>query len=775
MTPQPSPLPFQPPGSGAPRRGSHGRRSGFHPRPRVPGQARGPSSEDLVQELLAASVVLPEDWQNLPPATRDRLTACPGPDELLPLLVEHRLLTEYQAARVLAGTTYGLTLGNYRVLDRIGAGGMGVVFLAEHLCMRRRVAVKVLPLSPQEDARLLTRFFTEVRAIAQLQHPNIVAALDAGTVTDPDPEAPVLHFFVMEYVPGLDLEEYVRRHGPLPPARACDVIHQAAGALAEAQKHSLTHRDIKPSNILLTPEGQAKLLDFGLARHISSRMTEPGVLLGTVDYMAPEQVKDASSVDVRADIYGLGGVLYWCLTGQLPFPAGDNVVQSLACRVTQQPPSLRAALPEAPAELDAVVARMMALKPEDRYPDPQAVMQALLPFLRTGLREPHPQGEAAEAPHSLRVADEVEEGQAAARILVVDDDPTIRSFCRHVLASETVECDEAADGAQALEAVRSRPYDLVLLDLHMPEVSGPEVCRRLREDPPWPHLKVITFSGSCNADGLAETVRAGADDFLTKPVSVAQLRARVRAALELKAAQDRADRLGRLLRAARGEAEQSRQPQGGGLAESRGALVLALAKAVEARGGETAAHLRRIGRFSRRLGEELASAPEWRAQVGPDFLEMLEGCAPLHDVGKVALPDHVLLKAGKFDPDERLIMQTHTAVGADLLTQVAEQWGPERAFLGMAADVARHHHERYDGEGYPDRLAGEAIPLAARIAAVADVYDALRSRRTYRPAFSHAAALQMMRVFGGQFDPALLEVLQRCGPDLERLFREDPD
>jgi serine/threonine protein kinase len=273
----------------------------------------------LLQQLLATSLVLLEDWNRLAACDREQLRQIDEPAKLLPALVSHGLLNDYQMARIEAGTTFGLILGNYRVLGRIGAGGMGVVFLAEHIELRRQVAIKVLSMSTEENVRLLQRFTAEMRAVAQLQHPNIVAATDAGKCCNPDSPTSILHYFVMEYVPGQDLEAAVQDSGPLAPAKACDLIHQVASALAEANKHHLVHRDIKPSNIRVTPEGQAKLLDFGLARHMRTRMTEPGTILGTLDFMAPEQAKDAGSVDIRADIYGLGGTLFWCLTGQLPF------------------------------------------------------------------------------------------------------------------------------------------------------------------------------------------------------------------------------------------------------------------------------------------------------------------------------------------------------------------------------------------------------------------------------------------------------------------------
>src|SRR5262249_43827973 len=184
----------------------------------------------------------------------------------------------------------------------------------------------------------------------------------------------------MEYISGQDLEHLIHENGTMVVTKACELIYQVASALSEAHKHQLVHRDIKPSNIQVTPEGQAKLLDFGLARRLQTGMTEHGTLLGTLDYMAPEQIQDAHTVDIRADLYGLGGVMYGCWPGRPPFPPKGNIMQELGVRIPQKPPSLLSQRSDLPAELDAVVQRMMAVDPDDRYATPQAVMQALLPF-----------------------------------------------------------------------------------------------------------------------------------------------------------------------------------------------------------------------------------------------------------------------------------------------------------------------------------------------------------------------------------------------------------
>jgi putative two-component system response regulator len=730
--------------------------------------ARRTARGNPIEDLLSTGLILAEDWENLSGEIRDELLKTHEIEQVLPRLLEHGLVTEYQSGRIEAGTTFGLLLGNYRVLDRLGAGGMGVVFRAEHMRMRKQVAIKVLPFGPERDPRILRRFFSEIRAIAQLQHPNIVGAIDAGETADG--QGNTLHFFVMEYVPGQDLEQLIRMSGALAAPKACDLMHQVAAALAEAHIHNLVHRDIKPSNIQVTPEGQAKLLDFGLARHFRTGMTEPGTLLGTLDFMAPEQIQNASTVDIRADLYALGGVLYWCLTGQTPFTSSGNVVQDLAARLQTPPPSVCSKCPELPRELERVLKKLMALRPDDRFATPQDVMRALLPFLKTELREHNAGLVSADA--ALPAA---ETGKHAHQILLVDDEASIRNFCRYVLKAEGMECDEAANGVAALEAVLKKPYDLLLLDVNMPEMEGPEVCRRLRDKPPCPNLKIIMASGNANADVMAHLLLSGADDFLTKPFSLAQLKARIKAALRLKDAQDRNDVLNRHLLAVNHELEHSLRSRQSDIIDARNALVLALAKLVERRASETEAHLVRMQRYVRCLGEEALRCAVFPEQIDAKFVELLECCAPLHDIGKVGLPDHILLKPGKLDSDEKVLMQTHTIMGAETLQEVAKTHGSAMAFLQMAIDIARHHHERYDGQGYPDRLAGDCIPLSARIVALADVYDALRSRRPYKPALSHAAALQMIKESGEQFDSAVVQLFQKCESTFERIYKEVPD
>jgi putative two-component system response regulator len=735
-------------------------------------------SGSLLSRLLTTGVVLVEEYDSLPEAKQQVLARQQDDPDVLDILVASKLLTEFQAGRVKAGRLHGLILGNYRVFDRIGAGGMGVVYRGEHRQLRTSVAIKALHPAPDQSARTLARFFQEARAVSRLKHPNIVAAVDAGEEPSNGPDNPAIPYFVMEFVPGTDLER-VAAAGPLPVGFACHLIHQVADALIEAHRHGLVHRDIKPSNVIVTPEGQAKLLDFGLARFPGEeRLTRTGAQLGTVGYMAPEQARNAHTVDARGDVFGLGATLFYTITGQAPFT--DLPVYATA------PPAARAIRPDVPSGLDAILSRMMAIDPAHRYPTAEAVMRALLPYLPIGGARTTLSHLADATPQPGRLPSFRLDGRAFAestpnptaddapsRVLIVDDQPDIRRLCRVALVADGLACDEAGAGPEAVALAEKSPYDLVLLDVDLPGFSGEEVLRRLRQRPPSPHLKVVMFSGAANGDELSRILLAGADDFLTKPFSMVQLRARVKAALRLKDAQDRSDVLNRQLLTLNTDLEQTLEARDGELIRARNGLVLALAKLVEHRSAETGSHLMRLQRYCRVLAEEAATMPAFATIVDANFIRTLEDCAPLHDIGKAALPDHILNKPGPLDPSERMMMQAHTTIGADTLREVARKHPFATGFLHMAIDVARSHHERWDGTGYPDRLAGDRIPLAARVLAIADVYDALRSRRVYKPSLSHTTALMSITESSvGHFDPALLEAFRKIGDQFDRIFRE---
>ena len=268
-------------------------------------------------------------------------------------------------------------LGEYQLLEPIGQGGMGTVYRALHTRMNRIVAIKLLPRWCQEDERAIERFQREINLVAQLDHPNIVRAFDARE-TDGE------RFLVMEFVAGWDLSELVRRCGPPPVADACELVRQAAVALQYVHEHDLIHRDVKPSNLMLAESGQVKLLDLGLAfvTGHGEELTDPGQMMGTLDYMAPEQASNSHDVDMRVDVYGLGATLYKLLCGESPLASSpcNTPAKKLIALTRGRIPPLRRRRPEIARSLAAVVHRALSRRPAQRYDSPIELARALEPF-----------------------------------------------------------------------------------------------------------------------------------------------------------------------------------------------------------------------------------------------------------------------------------------------------------------------------------------------------------------------------------------------------------
>jgi serine/threonine protein kinase len=334
-----------------------------------------PSTVDELVELVRKSKLLA-------PAKLDAyLTTHPGPyaspTALASRMQVDGLLTAFHAEQLLKGKHRGFFLGRYRVLDRIGLGGMGQVFLAEHTDMRRRVALKVMPPERTENHFSRERFFREARAAGQLDHPNLVRAFDV------DQDGSVI-FLVMEFVDGVTLQELVVRTGPLDSGRAAHYLWQAASGLWYLADRGMVHRDIKPANLLVDRNGVVKILDLGLVRSAAETddltRGEGVKILGTADYLAPEQAIDCSRVDGRADIYSLGATGYFLLTGRAPF-AGAKVAQKLVAHQSKAVTPVHEVRPEIPQELSAVIDRMLAKKPADRFQIPAEVMAALEPWV----------------------------------------------------------------------------------------------------------------------------------------------------------------------------------------------------------------------------------------------------------------------------------------------------------------------------------------------------------------------------------------------------------
>ena len=346
-----------------------------------------PSSVEELIQLIRKSGMVEEGKLGGYLARRQAGRGLPkDPRDAADAMVADGILTNFQSEQFLLGKWRGFTIGKYKLLERVGVGGMGQVFLCEHRHMRRRVAIKVLPPAKAEQPAALGRFYREARAAGSLDHPNIVRTHDI----DQDGN---LHFIVMDYVDGSNLLDIVKKFGPMATGRATTYIRQVASALDFAFRAGIIHRDVKPGNILVDRKGAAKILDMGLARFYNDQTDnltikyDDKIVLGTADYVAPEQVANSHAVDIRADIYALGATLYFLLAGHPPFPSG-TVSQKLLWHRTKEPTAIRQVRPEIPEALAAVLAKMMAKEPGTRYQTPDAVVAALAPFCQNAVAAP---------------------------------------------------------------------------------------------------------------------------------------------------------------------------------------------------------------------------------------------------------------------------------------------------------------------------------------------------------------------------------------------------
>jgi serine/threonine protein kinase len=351
------------------------------------------STSDDFLALVHKSGLLSEEQLDAYPRRALDGDATDEPKGLARAMVRDGVLTHFQAEQLLQGRSKGFVLAKYLILERLGATRMSTVFLCHHQAMNRVVCVKVLTNDRAAKSSMLQRFYREARAAASLCHPNIVRAHDVE-------ETDRGHLLVMEYIHGPSLGKLVADHGPLSPLRAAHCIYQAALGLQFAHEKGLVHRDVKPGNFVIDRAGTVKVLDLGLALLTNDDQTQlTHGLIGSVDYLAPEQGVDSHAVDARADVYGLGATFYFLLTGAPPF-RGTSIAQRVLAHRSEQLRPIHSIRPEVPAELDAIIARMMAKEPDDRYPSAAAVAEALLPFLQQPVDPPS----EAEMPRLSRAA-----------------------------------------------------------------------------------------------------------------------------------------------------------------------------------------------------------------------------------------------------------------------------------------------------------------------------------------------------------------------------------
>jgi HD-GYP domain-containing protein (c-di-GMP phosphodiesterase class II)/tRNA A-37 threonylcarbamoyl transferase component Bud32 len=564
----------------------------------------------------------------------DRLPSIVTRERTADALAALGYITGYQKERALAGFTRGLLLGNYRVLDRLNSGTVGTVFLGEHALMKRRVAIKLLQLDETVPPDLVARFVAEARMLGGLHHPHVITAYDAGFLPADGPGQLDSYYLVLELVTGGDLENFIYKNGAQPAGVGCEWGRQLAAGLHAAHTAGLVHRDVKPSNILLTDDLRAKVVDFGLAREFDSSRTRHGSLLGTLEFLAPEQFADAPTAGPPADVYSLGATLFWVLSGQLPLDKMTTTAAAIEAIRTGKTRRLRDVCPTAPADLDILLGRMLSRIPTDR---PTAA-------------------EAAEA------------------------------LARFATPSVFLSKDEAAK----------------------PIPDGQPEAAKLRG-------------------------------------AVAQLE--------------------HTLKAKAADAEKARV-----------AVLAGLAAAAAARPWETPGHIRRVTSFARSLAVVLQSDPDWVMLADAKQLDDILRAVAAHDLGLVGVPDAILLKQTPLDALERPAYEAHPRVGADILFAVAKESGAALPFLRVALAVVRHHHERWDGAGFPDKLAATAIPPAARLAAVAIAYDDFRRGIPGVPGLAHKDAVDaILQESGGAFDPKVVDAFAVCADEFERVYASVPD
>ena len=336
-------------------------------------------------------------------------------------------------------------------------------------------------------------------------------------------------------------------------------------------------------------------------------------------------------------------------------------------------------------------------------------------------------------------------------LLLVDDVPDNIALLS-ALFQDHYKIRATTHGMRALEIAASEPQpDLILLDIMMPDLDGYAVCQQLKADPRTAAIPVIFLTAKTNAEDEERGFQLGAVDYLIKPVSPVVARARIETHLALKNARQFLQDRNAFL-----EAEVHRRSQE--MLAIQDATIIALVSLAETRESGTGSHIRRTQHYMLALAQQLQDHPRFAGFLNNETLDLLFKSAPLHDIGKVGIPDRILLKPGKLSAEEFAIMKTHTTLGRNAILAAEQQLGSSASFLRIARDIAYAHHEKWDGSGYPGGLAGDAIPIAARLMAVADVYDDLTGRRIYRAALPHAQAVEVIRADRGtHFDPDVVD------------------
>jgi len=339
-------------------------------------------------------------------------------------------------------------------------------------------------------------------------------------------------------------------------------------------------------------------------------------------------------------------------------------------------------------------------------------------------------------------------------IMIVDDEPANLQVLATILKNKKYKVRPASGGKQALQGDQMEPPDLILLDINMPDMNGYEVCEKLKASENLKEIPVIFISALNETMDKVKAFSAGAVDYVTKPFHIEEVLARVETHLKLHFFQLELEKYNQKL-------EELVLEQVRAISESQMATIFALAKLAESRDDETGRHQERVQSYCKVLCGQMAKQNRYSNSIGHAFTVEIFHASPLHDIGKVAIPDKILLKEGKLTPEEFEVMKKHAVYGAETLKQVHDKY-PNNSFINMGIEIARFHHEKWDGGGYPDGLSGENIPLSARIMSVADVYDALRTKRCYKPSLTHNESSRIIiEDTEKRFDPSVIEAFSK--------------
>jgi len=361
---------------------------------------------------------------------------------------------------------------------------------------------------------------------------------------------------------------------------------------------------------------------------------------------------------------------------------------------------------------------------------------------------------------------EVFDQNAKQVVLIVDDTPDNISLLSGLLKDQ-YKIKIATNGLKALQIASSMPGpDLILLDVMMPEMDGYETCRRLKADPATSDIPIIFLTAKSQVQDEEMGLRLGAVDYISKPISPPIVLARVATQLNLVRARH-------LLQDQNKHLESLVQDRTRKLAKMQDAIIMAMASLAETRDNETGNHIRRTQNYVAALARKLKNHPRFSTLLTDENIDLLYKSAPLHDIGKVGIPDNILLKPDKLTSEEFEVMKLHTVYGRETIISVETYLGESNEFLRFAREITYSHQEKWDGSGYPENLVGDAIPLSARLMAIADVYDALISRRVYKPAFSHEEAIGIMRKgHGTHFDPDILEAFLEITEEFRQIANQ---